>query len=288
VNELDELRAANPLAVDDVAGERDGEPARALHTAITATLPDPPRRRRARWPRLAVAAVLALAAALALVLVRGGGDDDRAEAIVLERAARWIERPATGVLHLRWEIRQDGMDGVIDQETWQDLARPSSSRRRVGPFQGRPTHEVILDATSVAVYDPATARLTRWPLEEPLVGIEDPLHGVRTALARGQAELDGTGVIDGIDCDRVRMYGTEERDPEQSYSILYIDRKTGRPVAIEDSSGHGIAYRYRIYEVLPDTPANRALTGAQAHPDATVVELAEPDWELWTRFEGHG
>lgn len=229
-DELDALRAVNPVSNDD--RRRHSEPdAIRLRDAIVQTLPEAPapRPRRRVTGRVLVLAACVMTAVIALGLVVGDqGGNQTANAAILQRVSQQLEPPAAGgIFHIRWELREGPAAAPLIQEVWQDIAGPARSRRLVEARNGYPVHEVLLDGSSVTLYDPSTRTATRWPSDYAADSIDDPLEQMRQAIMRGSAHVDGTALVDGIECDRIRMYDSATADRDDPHTVLYVDRETG-------------------------------------------------------------
>ncbi|HEY2650924.1 MAG TPA: hypothetical protein VGI50_03315, partial [Solirubrobacteraceae bacterium] len=88
----------------------------------------------------------------------------------------------------------------------------------------------------------------------------DPVANIRKELASGQAQVDGTVVIDGAALYKVDMpKGMVGYFDTRNYALRYVDvPQVGRLHVV-------------VYEYLPMTPADQALLSVAAqHPSARI------------------
>jgi hypothetical protein len=238
------------------------------------------RRRAAR--RLAVRTTAVAVAAFAVAL--GGlsvmpGDDPTAVA----RAAEALTGPDGTILHIvaagTW-TDAGGTTVSAPIESWQDTTPPYDTRRR----ETRPGGGRIETGSADGVaqfYDPRTDTIfsVPWrPKADPpnpngRGAWPDPLApdfsaaALREFLESGRAREDGRTVVDGREAIRIVTAVHEV--------TLLVDASTYDPIELrlDDPNGPGTSktIRFRTYERLPATPANRALVSlAASHPGAAT------------------
>ena len=226
-----------------------------------------PLRTRVHRPRLLVAsAALAIAAGVALFLTAPwGGSPD-----FLTQAQAALTPPAGTVLHVKWRfgrsrgIRRDQC--ARGSEVWVDQ-KPPYRYRMLRPFRvpafcsTRTTAEIggtLQPRRTLKFVPPNTLRAAA----RDGIGIRDPLQRLRDALSAGTAVDEGQTQLDGRTVRRIRN-GDE---------TWYVDPQTFYPIEYHRSSGGtGVVVSFLVYDYLPPTTANLALTNIRAqHPNATI------------------
>jgi hypothetical protein len=257
------------------------------------------RLRLARHRLLLTSATLVAAAAAALLVTTPW----RTSPGFLERAQAALTPPATTVLHYKSERTFTSTDPACTVtrpiEIWIDQTPPHRYRAlmdvepsadstggdlgAVVCSSGTPTElGGTLDGRETLVFEPPNT-LTSPPwrfLLQP-----DPVANLRRAISAGTAHDEGKTQLDGRTVERIRIepIGCTADDPicasESGYA--YVDPETLYPVEMRGLGGIGpvggrrvvsfhIVDRFVIFEYLPRTPANLALTDIRAqHPNAT-------------------
>ena len=217
----------------------------------------PPRRRRVPRRIAVTATAVSAAAAAVLVLVvvvgtGGSGGPSVADAAVIHRALTAVTPPAGDILHTRLTGVHGGV--TFTNEVWQQTAPPYAGRAI------KDHEEFSNNATSASEYDPATNTVYEQPNSSPPTPFTDPIAKIRQELASGQAQVDGTVVIDGASLYKVDMpNGMVGYFDTRNYAPRYVDvPQVGR-------------LRVVVYEYLPMTPANQDLLSVAAqHPGARI------------------
>jgi hypothetical protein len=218
----------------------------------------PPRRRRRVSRRIAVGASAfsaVAAAALVLVLVvgsSGSGGPSVADAAVIRHVLTAVTPPAGDMLHTEMAGVHGGV--TFENEVWRQTAPPYAGRAI------KDREEFSNDGTTAFEYDPATNTIYESPDSSSPTPFSDPIAKVRQGLASGQAEVDGTVVIEGASLYKVAMPdGTVGYFDTRNYAPRYVDvPQVGR-------------LRVVVYEYLPMTPANQKLLSVIAqHPSARI------------------
>jgi hypothetical protein len=241
----------------------------ALRRQLAAQLRPRPRRqppRRRRLPmRIAAGAtaVTAAAAAIALVTVfgtTGSGGPSVADAAIIHHALRAVTPPAGQILHTKVVGARNGV--TVAAEVWRQTAPPYASRGIKGPLghQG----EFSSNGTTWFEYDPTTNTIYEHPDSSSPPASTDPVAQVRQELASGQAQVNGTVVIEGASLYKIDLpYGL----------IGYFDTRNYAPRYLDDPQRDGTVVRLRVaaYEYLPMTSSNRDLLSVTAqHPSARI------------------
>jgi hypothetical protein len=240
---------------------------------------------------LLTSATMSIAAAVALVFTAPWGNSPS----FLERAQAALAEDA-GVLHAKWDDTTTPTDPPCTvkrgpNEIWIDLTPPYRYRALVHGFPPDPANA-----------DPAAPACSRGAATElggtfePLQTFRfvppnmlrassllfklppDPVAAFREAITEGRAHDEGDTELRGRTVRRIRVDppACPDRDCPREPGYVYVDPETFHPVEIRGPAGSDtrnplhIVTRYLIYEYLPRTPANVALTDIQAqHPNAT-------------------
>jgi hypothetical protein len=224
----------------------------------------PPRTPRRLWRRLTLAsgALAAAAAAMALVALvgtNGPATPAVANAAIIHHALTVVTPPADKILHVEVVGVQHGVR--VMAETWQETSAPYAFRG----IKGEVGHEAEVADTGTTwfQYDPRTNTIYKRPDKSRLTFI-DPIAQVREELARGQAHVAGTVVIDGASLYKINLpHGL----------VGYFDNSSYRPRFLDDPQRNGGVVRLRVaaYKYLPMTASNRALLSVPAqHPTARI------------------
>jgi hypothetical protein len=239
--------------------EDDEQIRRAVRTQLDVRMRPGRRRRVSR--RIAVAAsAVSAAAATVLVLVvatNGSGGTSSADAAIIHHALTAVTAPAGDILHTTVTGVQGGVTFV--NEVWRQTAPPYSGRAI------KDQEEFSNNDTTESDYDPATNTIYEHPdSSSPATPFTDPVAKIRKELASGQAQVDGTVVIDGAALYKVDMpKGMVGYFDTRNYAVRYVD--------VPQQDGTVLRLRVVVYEYLPMTPANQALLSVAAqHPSARI------------------
>lgn len=211
----------------------------------------------------------------------------------LERAHAALTPPPGTILHVKSEATSPDAPACTLAEGTSEVWIDQSTRRYrllvspPDPFAARDAgcprgteYELggTLGTKETLRFEPPNT-ITSWPGE--FVIPLDPVADLRAAISDGWARQEGRTEIDGHTVERIRMdIPLNCSDPPCDPSYAYVDPETLYPVQIAGqhlsvlSGGsvkrHHIVERYLIYEYLPRTAANVALTDILGqHPDAT-------------------
>jgi hypothetical protein len=260
------------------------------------------RRLRARLARhrlVLVSATLVIAAAVALVVTAPWSTSPG----FLERAQAALTPPATTFLHFKSEGTLISTDPACTvtrpTEIWIDQTPPhryraltnvdippdsaGSDLRALVCSRGTPAElGGTLDTRETLMFEPPNT------LKSPRVGLAlppDPVAWLRDAISAGTAHDEGKTQLSGRTVERIRVdpiacpADVPRCGSEPGYA--YVDPKTYFPVEIHSPGGFSAAGgrpivsfrfvdRFVIFEYLPRTAANLALTDIRAqHPNAT-------------------
>jgi hypothetical protein len=254
--------------------EDDEQIRRAVRTQLEVRM-RPGRRRRVSRRILVAASTVSAAAAAVLVLVvgtNGSSGPSAADAAIIHRALTAVTPPAGDILHTKVTGVHGGVTFV--NEVWRQTAPPYASRAI------KDQEEFSNNSTTESDYDPATNTIYEHPNPvshtpaDPRRGVRthrhparagdrpftDPVAKIRQELASGQAQVNGTVVIDGASLYEVDMpEGEVGYFDTRTYALRYVDvPQVGRLHVV-------------VYEYLPMTPANQALLSVTAqHPSARI------------------
>jgi hypothetical protein len=243
-------------------------------------------RRVAPRRRLAVAiAVLATAVAVALGLTtpwtHAPGIIDKH---IVARAEAALTLPAGTVLHMKWEDAEAGNSTTSTFEIWLGHDGRFHGFVTDGATGQRVEIGGTEDLRQSVEYDPRTNAIGNGLVNGMSYSIGDDVAVLRRELAKGMAIADGEATIDGQRVARIRLDSTG-LDCKPVVDYLFVDPKTFYPVeyrvtvfASRGSTTPHVTYaraplvrRFRTFERLPATPANRRLTSITAlHPTAKV------------------
>jgi len=207
----------------------------------------------------------------------------------LAKAQAALTPPDGSVLHMKWETTSTptarGCTVTRTNEIWIDQ---TPSHRYRGYIQDYPPPPDCSRGTTSEIggtFDPLDTFRFKPPntlIREALsFSYGDPTKAVREALERGFAHDEGETQLDGRAVRRIRIGG-----PGGQPSYLYVDPTTFSPVEIRGAGYYAaprtkptkeadIVMRFLIYEHLPSTAANLALTNIRTqHPDATDLPRA--------------
>jgi hypothetical protein len=249
--------------------------------------PVPVQRRgfgdRARAPRLLLGgAALAVAAAAALFFTTPWSNSPS----FLERAQAALTLPQGMILHMKWgEPPEPGCTVRSTAELWLDAysERVGGQRYRAvvhdpfDPFKDRyhqpPLATPCFAASTYEIGGFTNGDVFRFVPPNKLVdtrlrggpppnlALPDNLAALRRALRTGNARDEGRTKRDGRTVEHIRL----------KWGDAYVDPDTFYPVEISGAGDDfGGEFHFKVYEYLPRTAANLALTniGAQ-HPHAS-------------------
>ncbi len=242
------------------------------------------------------AATLPIAAAVALLFTAPWSNSPG----FLERAQAALTPPAGMILHEKWEVTSTSTDPACTvtrgpNEIWIDQAPSHTFRALLGDFPPDPAGadpRAIVCASGTAsefggTLDPTYTLRFEPPntLSPSAIQFAHPLDAVtelREAIAEGYAHDEGKTKLVGRTVERIRIDSPAKcPDPNcpREPSYAYVDPETFYPVQLESPHGYivlGSVVRFHfvmrtlIYEYLPRTAANLALTDIEAqHPNAT-------------------
>jgi hypothetical protein len=226
-------------------------------------------------------AFVALAGAAAAALFLSAPWNDSSGFLAKARAALSVKR---GVLHVKWvdtyTPTTQGCTVTRTNEIWMDETPPYRYR---GFLQGYPPpapcsrgtkNEVggTTDPMETFVFEPPN-KLAVQAMSYSYLDLTDFVLG---AIDQGRAHDEGDTQLDGRTVRRIRI-----ESPFPTY--FYVDPETFMPVEIRAPALHGgptpnakvtkvadTVQRFLVYEYLPRTAANIALTDIRAqHPNAT-------------------
>jgi hypothetical protein len=240
----------------------DGWIRQALRTQLVGQLRPRPRRR----PRMRIAAgVSAVSAAATIALVAlvgttGSGGPTAADAAIIHHALRALTPPAGEILHAKVVGTQNG--ATFGAEVWRQTDPPYAGRAIKGPLGAQ--QEFSNNGTTNSEYDRATNTIYEHPDPSPPPAPSDPVAQVRQQLASGQAQVNGTVVIDGTSLYKIDL-------PREF--VGYFDTSSYAPRYLDAPQRDGTVVRFRVeaYEYLPMTSANQDLLSVTAqHPGARI------------------
>jgi hypothetical protein len=210
--------------------------------------------------------------------------------------------PQTGmILHERWAVTTTSADGGCTvargpDEIWIDETPPYRYRALLNDFPldpaGTDPRDLVCqkgastevggtaDTTETVRFAPPNALTTGGAIQ---LGVPpDPVSQLRAEIAAGTAHDEGLAELDGRAIERIRL----DPPPDCSFcsdrpAYAYVDPETFHPIRTESPHGYlfwpdrppvrfdGVS-RVLIYEYLPRTAANLALTDIRAqHPNAS-------------------
>jgi hypothetical protein len=240
------------------------------------------RRRRRRIHRAAILAAATLVAIAALLV--GGIENGGTGPSPFQRAsAAVVAWPPNEILHVRIRMVSNFDQPDAVQDTWQLTSAPYTQHTIASfPAGGQPsdTSDWASDATGFAQgYDWRTNEVVQTsdaPLEWRPTGLDQSTRDEMQALiAREDATSLGTSIRDGHTVVGFEIDGD---------SRIYLDATTYLPV-LTQSFGMGVGSQklgydqYYTWDILADTPANRALLDlSNQHADATTATVTGPAW----------
>jgi hypothetical protein len=238
-------------------------------------------------PRLGLLAATVAVAALVALLVTSPW---RSSPGFLERAEAALSDARGGVLHMRWKVTTTFTQGgcsvtSVPQEIWTDLRPPYRYRAFIDlPLAGdcEPGEAMEIGGTfeshETLMYDPPnTLRTASMLFQLP----PDPAEEFRQLL--GSASDEGDVTIDGRTLRRILLDPCPPNAPPgcaREPAYVYLDPETYYPVEFRAPAYDGPGFdgtgkvadtrwRYLVYEYLPRTDTNLALTDIRAqHPNA--------------------
>ena len=251
-------------------------------------------------PLLLTSAVLSIAAAVAVLFTAPWSSSPS----FLATAEAALTPPTGTVMHMRWEWTQTSAEAgctveVGPNEIWIDQAPPHRYRALVKELRTdlepawatRRGPDVLAYACSsgtpseiggefdtgvrLRFVPPNTLSFNEMVFRPDHL---DPVADLREAISAGQAHDDGKTQLDGRTVERIRIDFSLPCCPDET-AYWYVDPETFYPVETHTPGvmvfpgrvlrSH-VVIRYPIFEYLPRTAANLALTDIRAqHPDAT-------------------
>ena len=254
--ERDLRQLAEPRAEDELLRQ-------ALRTQLVGELRPRPRRR----PRVRIAAggLTAVGAAAAIALVAlvgstGSGGPSVADAAIIHHALGAVTAPAGEILHTKLVSTENGTTFVAS--IWRQTAPPYAGRGSKGPLGAQ--QEFSYSGATYSEYDPATNTIYEHVFPSPPRAPDDSVSRVRQELASGQAQVDGTVVVDGASLYKIDLRaGLVGYFDTTTYALRYVD--AAQP------NGTVARERVDVYEYLPMTSANQKLLSVTAqHPGARI------------------
>jgi hypothetical protein len=272
LHDHDALAAADPARGLEPA--LDDELRRARVEAILAEPPEAPET--APRPRRRPVRRLALAAGAAAVIATIGGlvlssDEDSTRLPGTAAAfAEQIQRHEGIVHYVTGAGSFDGkyeLDGSSPTEAWVALDG-SGWRQRFHEPGGAYRDDTMNERGDQLRYTSKTGRLRSFPAERPLnleerLGALNAGHFVGELIAGGQLRDDGEATVDGQPARRLVLDGPNRTRYEYFVAtdrvrLLRISAVNYNP-AHPDAPPARLEIDMRSFEILPDTPANRAL-----------------------------
>lgn len=257
-----------------------------------------------RYRLLLTAATLAIATAVALLFTAPWNSSPG----FLARAEAALTPSAGTVLHQRWETTSTWTRAFCkvtrsQGDVWIDGAPPHSYRvllndlpdpanadpRSLGCWSGTASELGGTYSSSLTLRFVPPNRLTAYAIQFrfPL----DPAANLREAISAGEAHDEGKTQLDGRTVERIRIDPPSACPPRANCprepAYVYVDPESFYPVEwvatfyqVEIVGGPGTSsysqvgfrdvMRYSVFEYLPRTAANLALTDIHAqHPNAT-------------------
>jgi len=250
--------AAQDLYGSSSPSERQASDRQALRRQLVGELRPRPRRR----PRMRIfAGVSAVSAAAAIALVAlvgstGSGGPAAAVAAIIHHALRAVTPPAGEILHTKVVGTKNGV--TFAAEVW---------RQTAPPYAGRAIKDQVEfsdNGTTSFEHDPATNTIYERPDSSPRPAPNDPVAQIRQELASGQAQVNGTVVIEGTSLYKIDL-------PRGFVGYFDTSKYAPRYVDAPQRDGTVVRFRVEVYEYLPMTPANRDLLSVTAqHPGARM------------------
>jgi hypothetical protein len=251
---------------------------------------------------LLVTASLLIAAALALVVNAPGSDSPG----FLEQAQAALTAPPDTIRHEKLEVTSTTTEHActvtrgpselwadtkppyrwrvlwrdlpfVEEDTSPDVTEPDCSEGATSELGGTSTPSCTAAGCEpvLSFRAPNTLRISPVSIGFP----PDPVQDLRDAIARGLAHDEGTTQLGGRTVERIRLDqpACDDTDqlvcPPRQPAYAYVDPKTFHPVEIHNPEYRGVrlVVRFLMFEYLPRTPANLALTDIRTqHPGATV------------------
>jgi hypothetical protein len=236
--------------------ERQASERQALRRQLVGQSRPRPRRR----PRMRIfAGVSAVSAAAAIRGARG------------EHGIRWTHSGRRGHHPPRAPCRDPagGRDPAYEggRHPERGDVRGGGLRQTAPPYAGRAIKDQVEfsdNSTTSFEYDPATNTIYERPDSSPRPAPNDPVAQIRQELASGQAQVNGTVVIEGTSLYKIDLpRGVVGYFDTRNYAPRYVDAP--------QRDGTVVRFRVEVYEYLPMTPANRDLLSVTAqHPGARI------------------
>jgi hypothetical protein len=248
----DELRAAVEADLDSHRGHR-----RHLRRAIVLGTP--------------AGGLAALSLILALVLGAGSGPSP-AGAAILASAQGALTPPPGSVFHVA-AMMTVGSSPAQPYELW--AAGTSYRFIKFG-------YEAAWNGSTMSSYDPASNTINVGVYHPPNQHPVDVAATIRSLISSGQAQVDGSAVVDGVPAYVLSLSGLPAGSgvANATYDLAKSDY---RPLLLQgtvacEQGQCPETVQFQTYEYLPETPANLSLLDLSAqHPGATVVNGAGQD-----------
>jgi hypothetical protein len=255
---LERIGCQLTAAAQDLYGVSSASERQALRKQLVGRLRPRPRQRLRMRIFAGVSAVSAAAAVALLALAgsTGSGGPAAADAAIIHHALRAVTPPAGEILHTKVVGTQNGV--TFTAEVW---------RQTAPPYAGRAIKDQVEfsdNGTTSFEYDPASNTIYERPDSSPRPAPNDPVAQVRQELASGQAQVDGTVVIDGTSLYKIDLpRGFVGYFDTSNYAPRYVDAP--------QRDGTVVRFRVEVYEYLPMTSANQGLLSVTAeHPGARI------------------
>jgi hypothetical protein len=239
-----------------------------LRAAVEADLARHRDRRRHLRRAVALGTPAGLAAlGLSLALVLGAGSTPSpADAAILASAQGALTPPPDTVFHVAATITV-GSSPAQPYELWS-----SGTSYRFIKFG----YEAAWNGTTMSSYDAASNTLYVGIYSPPNHATVDTAATIRSLIASGQAQVDGSTVVDGVPAYVLSLSGLSAGGglKDGTYDVAKSDY---HPLLLQTTVGCQQGQcpetvQFQTYEYLPQTPANLSLLDLAAqHPGATVV-----------------
>ena len=204
---------------------------------------------------------------LSLALILGAGTSPSpADAAILASAQGALTPPPDSVFHVAATITV-GSSPAQPYALW--AAGTSYRFIKFG-------YEAAWNGTTMSSYDAASNTMYVGIYSPPNHAPVDVAATIRSLISSGQAQVDGSAVVDGVPAYVLSVSGQPSGSgvANATYDVAKSDY---RPLLIQGTVGCEQGQcpetvQFQTYEYLPETPANLSLLDLRAqHPGATVV-----------------